>query len=113
LRAAQGAHFFLDLHENAPVSAIAERFPGKVVATDPRALTSLFDADLSGRIAWIFGAEGSGLSPALAACAGLKLRIPMAAPAESLNVAAAAAICLFEQVRQAAANFARQAASDH
>ena len=100
LRAGQGAHFFLDLHESAPLTAIAERFPGTVVATDPRAGASLFDADLSGRIAWIFGAEGGGVSPALAACAGLRLRIPMAGPAESLNVAAAAAICLFEQVRQ-------------
>jgi RNA methyltransferase, TrmH family len=108
LRAGQGAHFFLDLHEGVPLAAIAERFPGTVVATDPHAEASLFDADLSGRIAWIFGAEGRGISPALAACAGLKLRIPIAAPAESLNVAAAAAICLFEQVRQAKGAFTRR-----
>jgi TrmH family RNA methyltransferase len=102
LRAGQGAHFFLAIHERAPLAELAERFEGKVAATDLRSSLSLFDADLSGPVAWVFGAEGGGVSPELAARAGLRLRIPMPGPAESLNVAAAAAICLFEQVRQRA-----------
>ncbi len=100
LRAGQGAHFFLALHEDAPLGAVAEQFDGPVIATDPRAALSLFDAALAARCAWIFGTEGAGASPALAARASLRVRVPMPGPAESLNVAAAAAVCLFEQVRQ-------------
>jgi len=100
LRAGQGAHFFLSIYETAPLEALADRFPGIVVATDPRAERSVFEADLGGSVAWILGAEGAGVSRELAACASVRVRIPMPGPTESLNVAAAAAICLFEQVRQ-------------
>jgi len=100
LRAAQGAHFALSIHEDAPLGALAERFAGAVVATDPRADRSVFDIDLAGPVAWIFGSEGAGVSRELAARARLRVRVPMAGAAESLNVAAAVAVCLFEQVRQ-------------
>jgi TrmH family RNA methyltransferase len=100
LRAGQGAHFGLSIHEGVPLAPLAARYPGSVVATDPRARASLFDLDLTGRVAWIFGAEGAGVSPELSACATARARIPMPGAAESLNVAAAAAVCLFEQVRQ-------------
>jgi TrmH family RNA methyltransferase len=70
------------------------------VATDARADRSVYSADLRGPTAWAFGNEGAGLSSALAAAATLRVAIPMPGAAESLNVAAAAAICLFEQVRQ-------------
>ena len=63
---------------------------------------ALKDADLSDRIGWIFGAEGQGVSAALAAHAQLKVTIPMPGGAESLNVAAAAAICFYEFSRRAA-----------
>jgi len=53
-------------------------------------------ADLSGRIGWIFGAEGRGVDAALAARASLRVTIPIRAGVESLNVAAAAAICFYE-----------------
>jgi TrmH family RNA methyltransferase len=100
LRAGQGAHFFLAIHEQAPLAELAQRFQGKVAATVPRGGTALFDADLTGPIAWVFGGEGAGVSAEVAARAQLRLRIPMPGPAESLNVAAAVAICLFEQGRQ-------------
>ena len=102
LRAGQGAHFFLAIHEHAPLVELAERFEGQVAATVAHGGTSLFDADLTGPVAWVFGAEGSGVSAPVAARARLRLRIPMRGPAESLNVAAAVAICLFEQARQRA-----------
>ena len=102
-RAGQGAHFLLSIHEKALLTDVSRGFQGKVVATDPRAAIDLYHADLSGPVAWLFGNEGSGLSAELAAVATLRVRIPMPGPAESLNVAAAAAICLFEQVRQNAA----------
>lgn len=100
LRAGQGAHFFLSIHEDVPLSVAAEQFDGQVIATDPRAARSLFEVALAERCAWIFGAEGAGASAALASRATLRVRVPMPGPAESLNVAAAAAVCLFEQVRQ-------------
>jgi TrmH family RNA methyltransferase len=101
LRAGQGAHFFLTIHEDAPLVALAERFTGAVVTTDPRAPRSVFDLELAtGPVAWIFGSEGRGVSATLAAVANAQARIPMPGAAESLNVAAAVAVCLFEQVRQ-------------
>ncbi|MFO1363295.1 MAG: RNA methyltransferase [Burkholderiales bacterium] len=100
LRAGQGAHFALALHEHAPLEEIARAYAGTVATTAARGGVSLFEADLRGPVAWIFGSEGAGVSPALAAVAALSVRIPMPGAAESLNVAAAAAVCLFEQARQ-------------
>ncbi|MET0681646.1 MAG: RNA methyltransferase [Burkholderiales bacterium] len=100
LRAGQGAHFGLSIHESAPLAALAARFPGQVIATDPHADGTLFDLDLTGPVAWVLGAEGAGVSSMLRAYATVRARVPMPGPAESLNVAAAAAVCLFEQVRQ-------------
>lgn len=102
LRAGQGAHFALAIHEGVALAPLAARFPGFVVATDPRAAASVFELDLTGPVAWVFGGEGAGVSPELGARATVRARIPMPGPAESLNVAAAAAVCLFEQVRQRA-----------
>ena len=62
-----------------------------------------FDADLRGRTGFLFGNEGVGLSAALLKAAQVVVSIPMPGKAESLNVAAAAAICLFERVRQLSA----------
>jgi len=100
LRAGQGAQFALAIHEGVALAPLAARFPGTVVATDPHAPTSLFELDLTGPVAWVFGSEGAGVSQDLASRATVRARIPMPGPAESLNVAAAAAACLFEQVRQ-------------
>ena len=100
LRAGQGAQFGLSIHEGLALAPLATRFPGTVVATDPHVGTDLFDLDLTGPVAWVFGSEGAGVSPELGASATVRARIPMPGPAESLNVAAAAAMCLFEQVRQ-------------
>jgi TrmH family RNA methyltransferase len=59
----------------------------------------LYELDLRGQTAFLFGNEGVGLSPELLALART-FSIPMPGGTESLNVAAAAAVCLFEQVRQ-------------
>ncbi len=100
VRAGMGAHFHLRIHENADLADIARRCKGRVIATEPRARASLHDTSLAGDVAWLFGNEGSGLSEAARAIATDWIRIPMPGASESLNVAAAAAICLFEQVRQ-------------
>jgi TrmH family RNA methyltransferase len=100
LRAGMGAHFMLHLHEQCDLLELARGFDGRVIAASPRAKRSVFDADLTGRIALVFGNEGTGLSPALARVVHEVVAIPMPGKVESLNVAAAAAICLFERVRQ-------------
>lgn len=100
LRAGQGAHFSLCIREQADLAALVGGWRGVSVATVARGGTPIHALDLSGRVAWLFGNEGAGLSPALSDAATFRAEIPMAAGAESLNVAAAAAICLFEEVRQ-------------
>jgi len=100
LRAGMGAHFALSIHEEADLLATARNFSGRLVATHAGAPQAVFDADLKGRVGLMFGNEGAGLSAALAATAHSVVSIPMPGTAESLNVAAAAAVCLFERVRQ-------------
>jgi len=100
IRAGMGAHFFLSIFEGVDVDEFGRSFRGSVVAMEPRARASLYELDLRGPVAWVFGNEGAGLSEGARRLATHRARIPMPGPAESLNVAAAAAICLFEQIRQ-------------
>ncbi|MBY0340257.1 MAG: RNA methyltransferase, partial [Rhodocyclaceae bacterium] len=100
LRAAQGAHFSLNIREQLDLPAMLRQLPMPGVATVVDDATSLYELDLNRPVAWLLGNEGSGLSPELQALAQLRATIPLAAATESLNVAAAAAICLFEGLRQ-------------
>ena len=102
LRAAAGAHFSLQLSESADLAEAMAEFGGRIACTLPRDGVPLANADLSGRLGWLFGAEGKGVHGALAARAALKVTIPMPGAAESLNVAAAAAICFYELSRRGA-----------
>ena len=99
LRAGMGAQFALALHEHADLTLIARELKS-LIATSLDAQQSLYDLDLSGPVAFVFGNEGAGLSPALLDTATHQVKIPMPGKVESLNVAAAAAVCLFECVRQ-------------
>ncbi|WP_153131013.1 TrmH family RNA methyltransferase [Dechloromonas hortensis] len=100
LRAGQGAHFALAIHEDADLAGFMAAYRGTTAVTCLDGSTSLYEADWQGPLAWVFGAEGQGVSPALIAAARLRIRIPMPGAVESLNVAAAAAVCLFEAVRR-------------
>ena len=70
-----------------------------VLATTVDGEISLDDADLSAPTAWLFGPEAHGLPPELADLATHRMRIPMPGNAESLNVASAAAICLYQSAK--------------
>jgi len=100
LRAAMGAHFAMRIAERADLAAGIGRFGGTVACTVPRGGIPIADAKFPRHVAWIFGAEGQGVSEALAARTSLKISIPMRGGSESLNVAAAAAICFYEYARR-------------
>ncbi|OFZ67979.1 MAG: rRNA methyltransferase [Betaproteobacteria bacterium RBG_16_56_24] len=100
LRAAMGGHFALNIHEQQDLPSVVRAFAGMLLATSLRATHSLYDCDLRGKVAFLIGNEGAGLSPGLLKLATQQITIPMPGKAESLNAAAAAAICLFEAVRQ-------------
>ncbi|BCL75194.1 RNA methyltransferase [Jeongeupia sp. HS-3] len=100
LRAGMGAHFVLPLIERAPLLELLDAFRGPLAATLLDGAVDLYQADLTGDLALVLGAEGQGVSAEIAARASRRLRIPMAPGIESLNVGAAAAICLYERVRQ-------------
>jgi len=95
LRAGQGGHFALQITQVESLQFVLQSFPGRVVCTVPRGGQPLREADLSGRLGWLFGAEGAGVSPDLQARAAARITIPLAEGSESLNVAATAAICLY------------------
>jgi TrmH family RNA methyltransferase len=99
LRAGMGAHFGLQLHEGL----LQEELLGLSlpwVATSSHAPELLHRCALPQPCCWIFGHEGQGVAPELMARCALRLRIAQPGGEESLNVAAAAAICLHESLRQ-------------
>lgn len=101
VRSGQGAHFSLAIHEHQDLQALLPRLDVPLVATALDGATDLYAQPLPKQCAWIFGHEGQGVAPELLQAAKLRVYIPHDAQAvESLNVAAAAAICLFEQRRE-------------
>lgn len=99
LRAGMGAQFALALHEAADVADL-QRLGLPLVATSSHAAQPLDQAELPDPCAWVFGSEGQGVSPELMALCGRQVCIPQPGGEESLNVAAAAAICLHESARR-------------
>jgi RNA methyltransferase, TrmH family len=102
LRASAGSIFALPMVTEtdavATVSALSDAGL-EILATTVDGELSLDDADLSGPTGWLFGPESHGLPAELAAMATHRVRIPMTGAAESLNVASAAAICLYQSAR--------------
>ena len=93
LRAGMGGHFVTAIRQVDDLVAMTDGL--RLICTVVKGGRPLRQADLSGRIGWAFGAEGAGLSRKLMDRAAERVTIPMAG-GESLNVAAAAAICLYE-----------------
>jgi RNA methyltransferase, TrmH family len=102
LRASAGSVFSIPVVVEPDAGAAVTALQGaglQVLATTVDGELSLDDAQLAGPTAWLFGAEAHGLSPQLARQADNRVAIPMSGSAQSLNVAAAAAICLYQSAR--------------
>ncbi|MCL2022244.1 MAG: RNA methyltransferase [Betaproteobacteria bacterium] len=102
LRAGQGAHFQLKIYEAADLAAFLRRFKGESLAATINDAEPLHTAHwpCAAPLAWIFGAEGQGISAAVLKEAQQRVCIAMPGGMESLNVSAAAAVCLFESLRR-------------
>ena len=105
LRAGQGAHFQIAIHEDADLVATAAKLRGervRVLATVASGGSPIDRASLAPRVALAVGNEGAGLSDALREAADESVTIPMPGGTESLNVAAATAVALYEVARRRA-----------
>jgi TrmH family RNA methyltransferase len=100
LRAAMGAHFVLDIFENIALAPLVRDARVPVLATSGYAAQQLYALDLRRPVAWVLGHEGQGVSPELLELATHRVAVPHAGRVESLNVAACAAVCFFEGLRQ-------------
>jgi RNA methyltransferase, TrmH family len=99
LRAGMGAHFGLRLVEGlaeSDLSALAV----PLLATSSHTAQALAKVPLPSPCAWVLGHEGQGVSATLQARCAMTLRIPQPGGEESRNVAAAAAVCLYESARR-------------
>jgi TrmH family RNA methyltransferase len=102
LRAAQGAHFVLNIVEGASVMDFMMRYEGQTLALVPNTdgAQPLADVDLRKPIAILIGNEGAGLSMEVLAAASLRVTIPMPGAMESLNAASCGAVAMYELCRQ-------------
>ncbi len=104
LRGGQGAQFVLPIVERADLMSELQNFQGNSYATTMQG-ESLYEQNLTQATAFVIGNEGSGLRKQTIAASTKSITIPMAGndfgAIESLNAAAAAAVCLFERKRQA------------
>ncbi|MBA4255284.1 MAG: rRNA methyltransferase [Polaromonas sp.] len=100
LRAGMGAHFGLSLLEGVGVADV-RALTVPVLVTSSHQGEWLHQAQLPWPCAWVMGHEGQGVSPELMGLASHQVRIAQPGGEESLNVAAAAAICLHSSVARA------------
>ena len=103
LRGLMGSAFRLPIAAGAEAGAVCRQARDlglRVVATAPAGGTSLHEVDLAGAALILVGGEGSGLPDEVRALADTLMRIPMHPPVESLNVAVAAGVILYEAYRQ-------------
>jgi TrmH family RNA methyltransferase len=103
VRASAGSVFHLPVvREVATVEVLAHLRGGgfRVLAMDANGSEDLYATDLEGPVALVFGNEAHGLPRAIVAEADATVRVPHVGKAESLNLAAAATVCLFEWARR-------------
>lgn len=102
VRSSAGSLFHLPVVVGGDVAEAMATLRGnglKVLATTADGGTLLDDADLAGPTAWVFGNEAWGLPAEVVALADERVRVPIHGRAESLNLATAAAVCLYASAR--------------
>ena len=100
MRAGMGAHFLLNIFENVDLHSLLQQTQIPILATSSHTEKTIYQVKLDQPVVWLFGHEGQGVADDLMALATHTVTIPQRPEIESLNVAASAAICFFEQVRQ-------------
>ena len=106
IRSTMGSIFYVPIIHDNDLSFLKElKIDGfSLVATSLQESKDFFREDLSGKIILSVGNEGNGISDEIFDMADIKVKIPMPGGAESLNVAIATSIILFERVRQNISN---------
>lgn len=103
LRATMGSVFHVPIYHCAGTADAISLLKGKgflICASHLEGAISIYQADLSGNVALIIGSEAEGISDETIRNADMLIKIPMAGRAESLNASAAAAVMMFEAMRQ-------------
>lgn len=100
LRASQGIQFGLKVYNGVDLANWLGDYAGQILAMVPSASLSLYEQDLTAITAFVLGNEGSGLSREILAQIKTHISIPMLGNTESLNLAMAATIGVFEMSRQ-------------
>jgi TrmH family RNA methyltransferase len=103
VRASAGSIFHLPVVREAGVEEAVDRLRARgfrILAATARGELSVYEADLTGPTAFLFGNEAHGLDDDHLAMADQTIRVPISGGAESLNLAAATALVLFESARQ-------------
>ena len=99
LRAGMGAQFSLQIYEGLSVDDILSSVQVPLLATSSHTDTLIYQQDLTAPVAWVLGHEGQGVCDALMQSA-TPIALPQPNGQESLNVAIAGALCLYETLRQ-------------
>lgn len=103
IRSTMGSIFYIPIYYDDSKFTIIKKLKDKGVAlvtTSLQESKNFFNENLKGKVMLAVGNEGNGISGELFNLADKKVKIPMPGGAESLNVAVASAIILFEKVRQ-------------
>lgn len=99
LRAGMGAQFALNIYENLSIDEVLDKVKVPLLATSSHTDTLIYEHDLRAPIAWVMGHEGQGVCDKLMQCA-TPIALPQPNGQESLNVAIAGSLCLYETLRQ-------------
>ena len=97
--AAETVPYFMVTNLARTIAELKER-DIRVVGTAEDAPRSIYELDLTGPVALVFGAEGSGLRQLTAKSCDELVHLPMRGAVESLNVSVASGVCLYEAARQ-------------
>lgn len=101
IRASAGAVFDLNIYQKVDLAQfMTDHQDYQFIATSSHADKNVFELDLTGQIGWLVGNEGAGVSPQLLNLAHTTTKIPQSDRLESLNLAMATTVCLYEQYRQ-------------